>query len=218
MNMIPHRKPMTRTPLLKLTGIVAALAATVCMGDSSTAKEQLPFNDGYYAADNRFCLLTGDQAGIAYSGWIGAWTRSISKGTYTNNFELLCGIQKVSRSGQTVTAVAECSGEGDDSRTVLEFKAISRDSFVADGKRFDRCGCDAATDKQIPTTAELIKLAIEANADCRGLGSPASDIACGKRDLLDGFLYKRGMCSTEPDWPASQEIWHVCHDILRKSE
>lgn len=212
------RNPMTRMLPAKATGLVGALLASVFMGGPSTAMEQLPFNDGLYAADTRFCLLSDDQAGEAYSGWIGVWTRSISKSTYTNNFELLCGIQKVSRTGQRVKAVAECSGEGDDSRTILEFKAVSRDSFVIDGKRFDRCGSDASKDTQIPTTAELVKLAIEANADCRGLGSPKSDIACAKRDLLDGFLYERGMCSTEPDWPASQEIWHVCHDILRKSE
>lgn len=210
--------PMTRMPPSRMTSFVGVLIASVCMGYPSAAKEQLPFNDGYYAADNRFCLLTGDQAGNAYSGWIGAWTRSISGGNYTNNFELICGIQKVSRSGQRVTVIAECSGEGDDSRTILEFKAVSRDSFEVEGRRFDRCGSDASKDTQIPTTAELVKLAIEANADCRGLGSPKSDIACAKRDLLDGFLYERGMCSTEPDWPASQEIWHVCHDILRKSE
>ena len=212
------RNPMTRMLPAKATGLVGALLASVFMGGPSTAMEQLPFNDGLYAADTRFCLLSDDQAGEAYSGWIGVWTRSISKSTYTNNFELLCGIQKVSRTGQRVKAVAECSGEGDDSRTILEFKAVSRDSFVIDGKRFDRCGSDASIDTQIPTTAELVKLAVEANADCRGLGSPESDIACAKRDLLDGFLYERGMCSTEPDWLASQEIWHVCHDILRKNE
>lgn len=149
-NMSLLRNPMTRMLPAKATGLVGALLASVFIGGPSTAMEQLPFNDGLYAADTRFCLLSDDQAGEAYSGWIGVWTRSISKSTYTNNFELLCGIQKVSRTGQRVKAVAECSGEGDDSRTILEFKAVSRNSFVIDGKRFDRCGSDASIDTQIP--------------------------------------------------------------------
>lgn len=211
-------KSLTRMRPAKFISFAGALIASVCIGSPSRAMEQLPFKDGLYVADHRFCLLNGEQASDAYGDWMGAWTRSISKSNYSNNYELFCEIQKVSRTGQAVKAVAECSEEGDESHKVLEFKAVSRDSFVVDGKRFDRCGSDASIDTQIPTTAELIKLATEANADCRGLGSPASDIACAKRDLLDGFLYRRGMCSTEPHWSASQEIWHVCHDILRKKQ
>ena len=101
------RNPMTRMLPAKATGLVGALLASVFMGGPSTAMEQLPFNDGLYAADTRFCLLSDDQAGEAYSGWIGVWTRSISKSTYTNNFELLCGIQKVSRTGQSESGGAK---------------------------------------------------------------------------------------------------------------
>lgn len=206
---------MARTRNAILLGAWLAIGATA---NSLAAKERLPFNNGLYAADHRFCLLRLEQGYDVYGGWIGQWTRSLSDGLYSNNFELDCEIQKYSRSGQTIKAVAECSGEGDDSRVNLKFRFISQDSFVIDGKRFDRCGSDGSVDKQIPSTSELIKLAVKANADCRGLPEPESSIACGKRDLLDGFLYQRGMCSTEPDWPASQEIWHVCHDSLRKSQ
>lgn len=62
---------MTRMLPAKLTSFVGVLIASVCIGGPSTAMEQLPFNDGFYAADSRFCLLSDDQAGEAYSGWIG---------------------------------------------------------------------------------------------------------------------------------------------------
>lgn len=193
-----------------------ALLLSCLWANPGHSEEFLPLNDGLFVADNRLCVHSLEQMFDAYGDLIAVWTRTIDGTTYSTNYEASCTTQRVSRSGDNVDFTAICSVEGDELTENFALTLVSKDTFVTEGKTFNRCGSKAAAEGR-PTTAELIQLAVNAEADCRGSSDPEdAEKGCAQGELLYKLLYARGICITEDGWSPQQEMWHVCWSELRE--
>jgi len=99
----------------------------------------LPFRDGRYVTDPKFCI-SSEEALRKYGDEVGAAVRNINGARVDNDYEMGCSISHVRTSNGRVSFRATCEAEGETEIRNAVYRIISPDSFAIGSRTFTRCG------------------------------------------------------------------------------
>lgn len=198
------KKSIFINTLTKYSG--AIIAVSILFPATIANSEDLPFKDGLYVTDQKYCSFTEAQKS-ALGDTVGVNFRTLGNGKIDNNYESVCGIKDVRVNGNKVAFKSVCSSEGEvDERDNL-YTILSKTSYKTEFNTFSFCEpsfvSQLSAEQKMNVQTILVTLGFKP-------GTPDGKIGPNTNRAINAFRKQNGL-------PLTPELDQDTFDLLLKA-
>lgn len=198
------KKSIFINSLIKYSG--AMIAAGILLPITIANAEDLPFKDGLYVTDQKYCSFTeaqksalGDAAGIHF--------RTLGNGKIDYNYETVCGIKDVRENGNKVAFKTVCSSEGETDEYDNLFTMLSKTSYETEGTAYSICEPSFVSQLSVEQITNVQTILVTLGFEP---GTPDGKIGPNTNRAINAFRKQNGL-------PLTLELDQNTFDLLMKA-